>query len=99
MDGNVNIETPGIEPNPETVELAQDTQSTEVAQGCQVSGEATVAFFNIGRGGLPSSPGETLNSEDVIAGWIPLVMEEEGKVDKKVSRIAKKKIGITNCGN
>ena len=99
LDGNVNIETPGIEPNPETVELAQDTQSTEVAQGCQVSGEAAVAFFNIGRGGLPSSPGETLNSEDVIAGWIPLVMEEEGKVDKKVSRIAKKKIGITNCGN
>ena len=99
LDGNVNIETPGIEPNPETVELAQDTQSTEVAQGCQVSGEAAVAFFNIGRGGLPSSPGETLNSEDVIANWIPLVMEEEGKVDKKVSRIAKKKIGITNCGN
>jgi len=31
FDGNVNIETPGIEPNPETVELTEDTQSTEVA--------------------------------------------------------------------
>ena len=79
------------------MELAEDTQSTEVAQGCQVSGEATVAFFNIGRGGLPSSPGETLNSEDVIADWIPLVMEEKGKVDKKVSRIAKKKIATSHC--
>ncbi|MEL6165759.1 MAG: filamentous hemagglutinin, partial [Cyanobacteria bacterium J06628_3] len=98
LDGNVNIETPGIEPNPETVELAQDTQSTEVAQGCQTSGEAAVAFFNIGRGGLPPSPGETLNSEDVIAGWIPLVMEES-RVDEKVSRVPRglKKKGISDC--
>ncbi len=99
FDGNVNIETPGIEPNPETVELPEDAQSTEVAQGCQASGEAAVAFFNIGRGGLPSSPGETLNSEDVIASWIPLVMEGESQVDKN-SRIAtgtNKKIVITEC--
>ena len=102
LDGNVNIETPGIEPNPETVELAEDTQSTEVAQGCQVSGEAAVAFFNIGRGGLPSSPGETLNSEDIIANWIPLVMEGESQVDEKVSRVArsvKKEEGIFDCGS
>ncbi len=101
FDGNVNIETPGIEPNPETVELPEDAQSTEVAQGCQVSGEAAVAFFNIGRGGLPSSPGETLNSEDVIANWIPLVMEEETQVDEKVSRVAisVEKKGILSCKN
>jgi filamentous hemagglutinin family protein len=98
FDGNVNIETPGIEPNPETVELAEDTQSTEVAQGCQVSGEAAVAFFNLGRGGLPQQPGETLNSEDAIANWIPLVMEET-QVDEKVSKIASnvKKKRIISC--
>ncbi|MEL6463170.1 MAG: hypothetical protein AAFQ91_33995, partial [Cyanobacteria bacterium J06621_15] len=57
-----------------------------------------VAFFNIGRGGLPPSPGETLNSEDVIAGWIPLVMEES-RVDEKVSRVPRglKKKGISDC--
>jgi len=99
LDGNVNIETPGIEPNPETVELPEDAQSTEVAQGCQASGQAAVAFFNIGRGGLPSSPGETLNSEDVIAAWIPLVMEES-QVNQKVSTVArsvKEKKGIFGC--
>jgi len=57
-----------------------------------------VAFFNIGRGGLPQQPGETLNGEDVIANWIPLVMEEN-EVDEKVSRVAKKKVGITDCRN
>ncbi|MEM1393635.1 MAG: S-layer family protein, partial [Cyanobacteria bacterium P01_H01_bin.150] len=99
FDGNVNIETPGIEPNPETVELAEDTQSTEVAQGCQVSGEAAVAFFNIGRGGLPPSPGETLNSKDVIASWIPLVLKGESEVNEKVSRVAKKKVVNSDCRN
>ena len=101
FDGNVNIETPGIEPNPETVELAEDTQSTEVAQGCQVSGEAAVAFFNIGRGGLPKQPGETLNSEDVIANWIPLVLEET-QVDNKLSRVARSvesKGRVFDCGS
>ena len=101
FDGNVNIETPGIEPNPETVELPEDAQSTEVAQGCQAAGEAAVAFFNIGRGGLPPQPGETLSSEDVIAAWIPLVMEGE-KVVPKVSRIArnvKEKGVVFDCGS
>ncbi len=98
FDGNVNIETPGIEPNPETVELPEDAQSTEVAQGCQASGKAAVAFFNIGRGGLPQQPGDTLRSEDVIAAWIPLVLEES-QVDEKVSRVAKKKTVITDCRN
>ena len=83
------------------MELAQDAQSTEVAQGCQVSGEAAVAFFNIGRGGLPPSPGETLNSEDVIANWIPLVIEEI-RVDDKVSRVARgveSKGRVFDCGS
>ena len=84
------------------MELAQDAQSTEVAQGCQVSGEAAVAFFNIGRGGLPPSPGETLNSEDVIANWIPLVMEGESQVVPKVSRVARgveSKGRVFDCGS
>jgi len=103
LDGNVNIETPGIEPNPETVELPEDAQSTEVAQGCQASGEAAVAFFNIGRGGLPSAPGENLNSEEVIAAWIPLVIEES-QVNHKVSTVArsikqkKKTLALHKCG-
>ncbi|MGB3758237.1 MAG: filamentous hemagglutinin N-terminal domain-containing protein [Rivularia sp. (in: cyanobacteria)] len=102
FDGNVNIETPGIEPNPETVELPEDAQSTEIAQGCQAAGEAAVAFFNIGRGGLPPQPGETLSSEDVIAAWIPLVLEEESQGDEKVSRIARSVKGkgvVFDCGN
>ncbi|WP_414621475.1 filamentous hemagglutinin N-terminal domain-containing protein [Calothrix sp. CCY 0018] len=101
FDGNVNIETPGIEPNPETVELPEDAQSTEVAQGCQVSGEAAVAFFNIGSGGLPSSPGDTLTSENVIAAWIPLVLEET-QVGEKVSRVARgveRKGRVFDCGS
>ncbi|MDY6899382.1 MAG: hypothetical protein SWZ49_15070, partial [Cyanobacteriota bacterium] len=63
--------------------------------------EAAVAFFNIGRGGLPKQPGETLNSEDVIANWIPLVMEGESQVDEKVSKIASnvKKKRIVSCKN
>ncbi|MBV6622426.1 MAG: filamentous hemagglutinin N-terminal domain-containing protein [Rivularia sp. (in: Bacteria)] len=90
FDGNVNIETPGIEPNPETVELPEDVRSTEVAQGCQASGEAAVAFFDIGRGGLEQQPGETLRSDDAIASWVPLILAGESRVDEKVSRIADK---------
>ena len=45
FDGSVNIETPGIEPNPERLELPEDAQSTEVAQGCQASGESSGGIF------------------------------------------------------
>ena len=92
--GTVNIETPGIEPNPESEQLVEDAQTTEVAQGCQGSGENAIAFFNMGRGGLPPQPGDTLNADNAIANWIPLVLEGEEEV--KVSEVGR---GVEEKGN
>ena len=99
--GTVNIETPGIEPNPESEQLAEDAQTTEVAQGCQGSGENAIAFFNMGRGGLPPQPGDTLSADNVIANWIPLVLEETEEEEKisEVARSVKGKGGIDGCGS
>ena len=99
--GTVNIETPGIEPNPESEQLAEDAQTTEVAQGCQGSGENAIAFFNMGRGGLPPQPGDTLSADNVIANWIPLVLEETEEEEKisEVARSVKGKGGIDDCGS
>ncbi|NES84231.1 MAG: S-layer family protein [Moorea sp. SIO2B7] len=76
--GIVEINTPDISPNQGLTQLPQIDKQVELAKGCEADdGEETVAFFNIGRGGLPPTPQEPLGSETIIAPWIPLLSELE----------------------
>jgi filamentous hemagglutinin family protein len=77
-EGQVEINTSGIDPTRSLTNLPQETVEAEVAQGCQTEGgQPKVAYFDIGRGGLPPSPDDLFNSEMVIAEWIPLDFEED----------------------
>jgi filamentous hemagglutinin family protein len=77
-EGQVEINTSGIDPTRSLTNLPQETVEAEVAQGCQTEGgQPKVAYFDIGRGGLPPTPDDLFNSEIVIAEWIPLDFEED----------------------
>ena len=76
--GEVEINPSAVDPTRGLDNLPQETVEAQVAQGCQtVGGQATLAFFNIGRGGLPPSPDALFSSEIVIAEWIPLGLTDE----------------------
>ncbi|MDJ0732595.1 MAG: filamentous hemagglutinin N-terminal domain-containing protein [Nostocaceae cyanobacterium] len=76
VNGIVEINTPGIDPNQGLTKLPEEPEKVEFASGCQAGGKEKMAFFNIGRGGLPPSPNQTLPSENIIAPWVPLVNQE-----------------------
>lgn len=82
LDGVVVINTPEVDPSEELVELPANAidVSSLVSQGCARGREIRTArdlgeFFVTGRGGLPPSPGELVNSEDVLADWVALEPE------------------------
>ena len=67
LAGTVDINTPEIDPNRGLSKLPEEAVEVEVAEGCQAAeGQAAVAFFNIGRGGLPTIPTEPLESSDIL---------------------------------
>ena len=78
QEGEVEINTNGVDPTRSLNNLPQDTVEAEVAQGCQtVGGQPTLEFFAIGRGGLPPNPDDLFSSDVIIAEWIPLDLAEE----------------------
>jgi filamentous hemagglutinin family protein len=65
LDGVVNIDTPGIDPNRGLANLPQETASEGlIVSGCPSDRENT--FTVTGRGGLPPNPGEALRSEAIV---------------------------------
>jgi len=60
LDGNVAINVPEVEPNPE-VGLPNLLVNVEVAQGCQPATQASLEFFHTGRGGIAPNPDEPLS--------------------------------------
>ena len=86
--GVVEIETPEVDPNRALAALPDTPDEVELAQGCQADDEqGTVAFFNIGRGGLPPRPDEPLRSETIITPWVGLTSEEEDNLDRALQGI------------
>ncbi|MBD2002744.1 MULTISPECIES: filamentous hemagglutinin N-terminal domain-containing protein [Cyanophyceae] len=82
VDGVVEINTPGIDPSRGLANLPGEPRSVNIASGCQASGgQASVEFFNIGRGGSPPRPDEPLSSDTVVADWINLYSEIENGSD------------------
>ena len=72
LAGTVDIDTPETDPNRGLVTLPQQAVDTQLALGCDVDGEGAVAFYDLGRGGLSTSPDDFLIPDTVIGEWIPL---------------------------
>lgn len=63
FSGTVEINTPDVDPSKGVAKQPNTPVNVTVTQGCQVSsGEASVKFFNTGKGGLAPNPYEPLSS-------------------------------------
>jgi large exoprotein involved in heme utilization and adhesion len=66
VNGVVTINTPDVDPSQGLTELPNEPVNVEVAQGCQGGGtQASVEFFNTGRGGLAPNPYEPISSSEL----------------------------------
>jgi large exoprotein involved in heme utilization and adhesion len=66
LNGNVSINTPDVDPSRGLAELPVEPVNVEVAQGGQGGGtQASVEFFNTGKGGLAPNPYEPISSSDI----------------------------------
>lgn len=73
LDGTVQIDLLGIEPNLQQTNLPTEIVQARLSQSCQDRTDREESrFVMTGRGGLPSNPYETLNNETAIADWIAL---------------------------
>ena len=86
--GIVEINTSGIDPTRGLTNLPEETVESEVAEGCQVQvTEPAVAFYDLGRGGLPLRIDEALNVEVLTVPLIPFDVEEEDKTSQPWDKI------------
>ncbi len=66
VNGVVTINTPDVDPSRGLAELPVEPVNVEVAQGCQAGGkQASIEFFNRGKGGLAPNPYEPLSSNGI----------------------------------
>lgn len=66
VNGTVQINAPDVDPSRGLVNLPSEPVNIEVAQGCQEMGkQASIEFFNTGRGGLAANPYEPLSSSNL----------------------------------
>ena len=73
LDGNVQINTLETDPLRGLAILPEEPVDTQIQQGCQGDGtQANVAFFNLGRGGSPSSPEDPFSTNPITEEWTPL---------------------------
>jgi filamentous hemagglutinin family protein len=66
VNGVVIINTPDVDPSRGLANLPVEPVNVEVVQDCQTEGkQASVAFFNTGKGGLAANPYESISSSDI----------------------------------
>jgi large exoprotein involved in heme utilization and adhesion len=66
VNGVVTINTPDVDPSRGLAELPVEPVNVEVAQGCQRDGtQASVEFFNTGKGGFAPNPYEPISSSGI----------------------------------
>jgi large exoprotein involved in heme utilization and adhesion len=81
LNGNVSINTPDVDPSRGLAELPVEPVNVEVAQGCQGGGtQASVEFFNTGKGGLAPNPYEPLSSSELWEDMPPLTQRTASSV-------------------
>ncbi|MDM3853075.1 MAG: filamentous hemagglutinin N-terminal domain-containing protein [Aphanizomenon gracile PMC627.10] len=71
VDGQVIINTPGIDPSRGLTPLPDIPINTQIVVGCQNGGvKSSISFIDVGRTGLPSKPDDLLNEESIITDWV-----------------------------
>lgn len=66
ISGTVVLNTPNIDPTRGIISLPVELRSPELQEGCQTGGGRTSRFIRTGRGGLPTTPNERLNSMESL---------------------------------
>ncbi len=85
LSGNVEINTPDVDPNKGLVELPINivNVSQQIATGCHSGGAFKRGSFVVtGRGGIATNPTETLMNDTVLADWIPLEAGGENRTER-----------------
>jgi filamentous hemagglutinin family protein len=73
VSGTIAINSPEVDPSRDTAELPETFEAPPILQGCQVRGPHTASsFVDVGRGGLPPNPAETLSDQAVWQDLRPL---------------------------
>ena len=74
VNGTVEINTPGIDPNSGLINLPTVPVDTKVASGCTAGASQNQSRFVVtGRGGLPLNPREAFNNNDTVrVDWVTL---------------------------
>lgn len=65
LSGTVQINTPDVDRSRGLVHSLIQPVNVQVAQGCQAGGESSIAFFDLGRGGLAPDPYEPFSSNNI----------------------------------
>jgi large exoprotein involved in heme utilization and adhesion len=67
LNGTVEINRPDVDPSQGLANFPDEpVNNVEVAEGCQAGGQqASIAFFNRGRGGIASHPYESIGSSNI----------------------------------
>ena len=79
QQGIINIETPENNPTEGLTTSPSEEVEVKFAQGCNVSSETPLAFYNLGKMGLAPLP-ERFSYETATVEWLPLPSEEVQKV-------------------
>jgi filamentous hemagglutinin family protein len=72
FSGNVEINTPDIDPNSALINLPTVPIDTKLAQSCNSPNYAQSSFIITGRGGLPPNPKDILTPDAVQVDWVTL---------------------------
>lgn len=105
LSGNVEIDALETDPTRNLTVLPEETVNTNIQQSCQADGNSSnVAFFDLGRGGVPTSPEDFLSAEMITNGWTPLASLTDSDSESRNSMTSTLSAGdiqqaelLTNC--
>jgi large exoprotein involved in heme utilization and adhesion len=87
VNGTVEINTPGIDPNTGLINLPAEPVEPQVASGCTAGASQNQSRFVVtGRGGLPLNPREAFNSDTVRVDWVTLNPSSDNRRSQTVTK-------------
>ena len=73
--GNLTVNSPEVDPTSALVDLPETGVEIAVQDSCQVAAQGKLAFYKIGRGGLPLNGSAAAEASRVSRGWTPTAEE------------------------
>lgn len=86
-NGTVELNTPDIQPEAGLTELPSVPIDSKLALGCNEAGYAQNRFVILGRGGLPSSPGQMLTPDAVQVGLVSLDENQSRERQERIENL------------